>query len=218
MKRKIFYTMLTAVFVFLNCSTASAQLSKAGRSEIRVGWGDQGFETLAWHQKYVPYKNLSPEVTLNYQDHYRYTQHWFVDYKYNVKDWLGIGAMLDVSGVIWDDVLWKGDKEISRSPNHDFYNISIMPAVQFSYFRREYVSLHSGVAAGVNINTGSEIDLSGRKTALAPSLYLNFFGVSAGYKWVFASVDLGAMVALEDMNRIYMLGSRLLSVSVGVNF
>lgn len=218
MKMKLFKIAFAAALALAHCSMASAQFTKAGQSEISLGWGDQGFEMLAWHQKYNPQPSVPEGTILNYSDNYRYTQHWFVNYQYNIKDWLGVGGMVDVSGVLWDEVTRNGSVETSRSRNHNFYNIAVMPAVRFSYCNRKYVSLHSGIAAGLNINTGSEIDLKNRKTALAPAVYINAFGVKAGYKMVFASVDLGAMISLENTSYIYMLGSRMLSISVGVNF
>lgn len=217
MKRITLRTVLVLCFVILRGSTASAQILKAGQSEISFGWGDQGFEKVAWHQRFSP-ENLSEGNVLEYNDNYRYTQHWFLNYRYNFRRWLSVGGMFDVSGVLWDNVIAEGSKEVLRDRNHNFYNISIMPTVTFTYFNKEYVSFHSGVGLGVNINTGTELDIRNNYTAASMGAYLNFFGVQAGYKNYFASVDLGGMIALRNMNEVYMLLSRLVSVSVGVKF
>lgn len=214
MKRVIAIQCIFACLAFLAPLALHAQ-TKGPRHEISFGWGDQCFEKVVWHQKYSP--SQMPGVSINYQDHFRYFQHWFVDCSYRLSNWLSMGVMADVSGVRWDEVQIVDDI-ITRSPDHHFCNISLLPQLKFHYFNRKHVSFHSSLAAGMNINTGSEIDFMGRKTAFSPSYYLNPFGVRGMYDNFFAQVDLGALVALEHAHCVYMMGSRLVSVSVGFKF
>ena len=54
--------------------------------ELRIGWGDQTFETLMWRNELHP-TVLPPEYQTTYDEHFRYTQHWFMEYLYNVNYW-----------------------------------------------------------------------------------------------------------------------------------
>ncbi|MBO5901991.1 MAG: hypothetical protein J6Q36_06225, partial [Alistipes sp.] len=49
--------------------------------QLRIGWGDQLFETLAWYDQ--PHSTLYPESYIGqYEERYRYAQHWFAEYQY----------------------------------------------------------------------------------------------------------------------------------------
>ena len=71
---------------------------------LRVGWGDQLFETLMWrdlgHYSYLP-----EDYEAKYNEKFRYTQHWFVEYLYRLNYRYSFGLLMDYSGVIWDSVL-----------------------------------------------------------------------------------------------------------------
>lgn len=197
--------------------------SKESRSAhphmLRIGWGDQAFEHLIWHAKPQPNNIMPATYSAVYEEHFRYSQHWFVEYQNRVNHWFSYGGMIDGSGVVWDEVTRNGQGvEVMRDNNHSFYNLVIMPTVYFTYLYHPYVSLFSGLGIGMDINGGTEKDFKGRNTVVAPALNLTFLGLSAGYKGWFASVELGALVALTGGQSIYLLGSRLVSVSVGATF
>ena len=83
------------------------QMCKANPHEFRIGWGDQLFETLVWYNQ--PHSTLYPESYVGqYEERYRYTQHWFAEYQYRVRYWFNVGAMVDYSGVVWDKVQRNG--------------------------------------------------------------------------------------------------------------
>ena len=186
--------------------------------EIRIGWGDMLFEMLVWHPDAYP--TLLPETYVDtYDEHFRYTQHWFAEYLYNASYWYSIGCMVDYSGVLWDRVTRNGrGEELNREKNHWFSNISIVPTIRFSYYRSPYVSLYSSLGIGLNINTGSEIDYKGRRTAMAPVVNISLLGMRVGHGRWFGAVELGGMISLLGTNEVYMLGSRLFTVSVGCSF
>ena len=185
---------------------------------LRVGWGDQLFETLIWrdlgHQNDLP-----QDYEAKYDENFRYTQHWFVEYLYRLNYRYSFGLLMDYSGVIWDSVLRDGRGNVlEREMNKSFHNITIVPTVRFSYYRHEYVSLYSAIGAGLNINTGTELDYKGRKTAVAPALNITLLGVCAGKGRWYGAVELGGLYSLTNSEEVYMFGSRIITASVGVRF
>ena len=87
-----------------------------------------------------------------------------------------------------------------------------MPTVRFTYLHSPWVELYSGLGAGLlcafDNKGGAEF---------APAVNLNLFGVQVGKGPVSASVELGALNSLVK-SRVYMLGSRLVSVSLNYRF
>lgn len=186
---------------------------------FRLGWGDQHFEHVVWHATPQPMNQLPATYTAVYNEHFRYTQHWSAEYQYRFNRWFSLGGLADGSGVMWDEVTRNGlGDEQSRSVDHCLYNIVVMPTMYFTYLHHEYVSLHSGLGIGFNVNGGTELDYKKRSTVCAPALNLTIIGVSAWYKNWFASLELGAMMSLSNGQTIYMFGSRLFSAAIGVTF
>lgn len=186
---------------------------------LRLAWGDQHFEHIAWHASLQPVNNLPATYTATYNESFRYTQHWSLEYQNRLNHWFSYGGLVDGSGVLWDQVMRNGlGQELSRDPGHHLYNLVMMPTVYFTYLHHPYVSLHSGLGIGLNINGGSEKDMYGRTVVCAPAVNLTLIGISAWYKEWFASVDLGAMLSMTNGQTIYMFGSRIFSVAIGVTF
>ena len=186
--------------------------------EVRIGWGDMLFEMLVWNESAYP--TALPELYMEvYNEQFRYTQHWFAEYMYNASYWYSLGCLVDYSGVLWDKVMRNGrGEELSRDKNHWFSNISIVPTIRFSYYRSPYVSLYSSLGVGLNINTGSELDFKGRRTAMVPVVNISLLGVRVGHGRWFGAVELGGMISLLSTNEVYMLGSRLFTASFGYCF
>ena len=183
---------------------------------LRVGWGDQLFETLMWrdlgHYTYLP-----KDYEAKYDENFRYTQHWFVEYLYRLNYRYSFGLLMDYSGVVWDNVLRNGKgEEVGRETNKAFHNIAFVPMVRFSYCRYEYVSLYSAIGAGLNLNTGTEVDYKGRKTAVAPAINITLLGVCAGKGRWYGALEVGGMLSFNSAEEVYMLGSRIMTASVGV--
>ena len=183
--------------------------------DLRIGWGDMMFENLIWRE--IPYSNILPNDYVTYcKENYRYTQHLFVEYLYNIGYWYSVGLLVDYSGVVWDDVTRNGKgNEIARISNQQYHNIVLMPIVRYAYYHSEYVSLYSALGVGLNINTGTEIDYKGHTTAMAPALNLSLLGVRVGKGRWFGAVEIGGMISLVSSNEVYMLGSRIFTASVG---
>ena len=190
--------------------------------ELRIGMGDQGYESIVWREKGNPEEGgdlvTFPDGCQSYRKkNYRHTQHWFAEYLYNVNYWYAFGFIVDYSGVLWDEVPNSNYHTLANDTRQGaFHNIGLLPEVRFSYFNSEYVSLHSSIGIGLNINTGTELDYKGRETAVAPLVNVTLLGLRVGKGRWYGSLELGAMVSMIGMNEIYMLGSRLGTVSVGV--
>ncbi|MBO6097130.1 MAG: hypothetical protein J6P56_07470 [Bacteroidales bacterium] len=153
---------------------------------VRLGWGDALYETLVFH----PADGTSAHT---------YSGHWFADYQYQLTPLISLGGQADFQSICWT-------KNGSRVKNFD---LCILPTVRFTWLRKEWVRLYSGAGIGVLVAW----DNAGGKD-LAPALNINSIGVQVGKGHWSGSVDLGLMAALKGTDRIYMFGSRLLSVSV----
>ena len=175
------------IAVFLLVYTLCGAQETGPRHLARLGWGDMLFETLAFH----PGENTS---------HYGYTGHFFADYHYQLSRRVSVGAQVDFQGIFWTE------NKTFRSRNYD---LCLLPQARFTWMNKEWVRLYSGLGAGLLFafdNAGGH--------AFAPVFHLNTLGIQVGKGHWCGSVDLGLMASLNDLNRIYLFGSRLLSVSV----
>ena len=189
------------------------------RHEVRVGWGDQLFESLMWHTPLYRVRTMPASYRQLYHEDYHHDQHIWAEYQYRHKGWFSFGGMADISFVHWDDVMRNGlGEELSRDKGHYFYNLVIMPTIRFTYYHHEFVNLYSGLGVGMDINGGTERDSRGRRTVVGGAVNLTVFGISANYNRWFWTVDFGGMFALRDANTIFMAGSRIINVGLGARF
>ncbi len=180
-------------------------VDQTSRHEVRIGWGDMLYETWMWHDNYRT-------------EHYRYTGHLFSEYQYYLKPWFSLGGQLDYEQVWWDQTM-EGNR-VLENPIQDvtFYNITILPMMRFTYCRRNYFAMYSSLGLGMTINGGTETDMKGRHTACSPAWSVTLLGFKAGGNHLFGTVEVGFLNALAGRNYIYMVGSRLVSASVGYSF
>lgn len=214
--------ILAASLLVLNCITALCETPegrKAKRHEVRVGWGDQMFECLVWQNPQHIITNMPETFTKQYKEHYRYSQHWLAEYQWRVNSWLGLGAMIDASGCVWDDVTRNGlGKEVSRLDNQSFWNLTIMPVFRFTWLNREHISLYSALGAGLGINGGTQTDAYGRHTLFCPAFDIALVGLTTDWGRWFAFAQLGGLYSLKDKSTIFLLNSRIVSVGAGFRF
>lgn len=189
------------------------------RHEVRISWSDQIFESFNWRNPAYTVNNMDESVRLTKKEHYRYTQHWALNYQYRLKSWLGVGLMFDASACLWDNVTRNGKGvETGRVKNQHFANVAIVPTVRFTYVHHKYVNVYSGIGYGLNINTGSELNAFGKATEYSGALNLTFVGLSGNYgKW-FAAFELGGLYAARSAQAVYMLNSRLFTIGLGMRF
>lgn len=174
------------IILILACTALSAAAQQK-KHLVRLGWGDSTFETLVFY----PSAGKSA---------FSYSGHIFADYHYSFTPVVSVGGQLDWQAICWNQ------EDNSRLRNFDF---CIIPDVRFTYFRREWVRLYSGVGIGLLCAW----DNAGGREA-APVFNLNPIGVQVGKGHWCGALDLGFMAALKGVNHIYMFGSRLISVSV----
>jgi len=213
---------LLPVLFLLGSGLASAETIEQRMQwhhEVRIGWGDQLFETLVWHNPATVVSSMPADYTADYGEDYTYYQHLFFEYQYRFNRWFGMGFLADASGVSWDKVTRNGlGNEIDRDPGHYFYNAVVMPTARFTWFRREYVDLYSGIGIGLCVNGGSEVDAYDRHTLVSGAGNVTLLGLSANYdRWCW-NFEYGGMYALRDMNTVFLLKSRMFTFSLGVRF
>ena len=189
------------------------------RNEIRIGWGDQLFESLIWHNPTSIVKTMPADYRQVYHENYHHDQHLWLEYQWRQYHWLSFGGMFDMSEVHWDDVTRDGaGVEVGRDPGHYFYNIVFMPTVRFTYFHHDYVNLYSGIGVGMGINSGTETNGYGQTTDVGAAINVTVLGVSANYKNWFCFFDLGGLYSLKNGNTLFMVSSRIMNFGLGVRF
>lgn len=190
-------TFCILVLVFAAAFGAGAQ--DFARHEWRIGYGDMLYERAAFYQTAEKFN-------------YHYNGHFFTEYQYNFKDWLGAGMKVDFSNVNWDSIYDEN--------NHYFFNLCFIPEVRFTYMRVGIFSMYSGIGVGVLVNSGSEVDYRNRTTVAAPVLDLDLvscavqWGKGATSNW-FAAVDLGGLFSFNNKIEVFMASARVFSISIG---
>jgi hypothetical protein len=217
---KVKITLLLSLICLSMMVTAETKWDYVNRrNEIRIGWGDQLFESLVWHNPTSITRTMPAEATYQYKERYRHNQHVWAEYQYRFKHWFSLGGMIDMSEVGWDVVTRNGQgTELARDKKNYFYNLVIMPTIRFTYFHHPNVNIYSGLGIGMDMNGGTEVDGKGRHTALGAAVNFTLVGVSANYDRWFCAFDLGGMYALKNANAIYMASSRIMNVSIGARF
>lgn len=193
--------------------------------EVRIGWGDQMFETLMWQnpttQTIIPENPYFPPTDLREtrKEKYRYSQHLFVEYSHHFNHWFSLGAMVDASGFSWDIVTRDGTGAVLNRVGREYcYNVVIMPTFRFTYLWHPNVNLYSGLGLGLDVNGGTEVDIDGKHTEVGAAVNFTILGCSVNYKRYFAAVEYGGLYALRNFDYIYMMKSRMFTASVGVRF
>lgn len=179
------------------------------RHEVRIGWGDMFFESA---MQYEMTQIGKPNTRIDYL-----TGHFFAEYAYHWLPWMSSGLQTDFFQMGWHD-----RRELQndiQAMGHNYYNLSILPSVRFTWFHSEYVRLYSGLMVGLCINGGTETDLmAGSKTVCYPAFGLTMIGCQVGKNGWYGAVEWGGLNALLDTNRMAMASSRILSVSVSYSF
>lgn len=215
MKKTLLLLILLLPGVMMLAETKEMRAEQ--KHEVRIGWGDQLFETLIWHGPASVISTMPADYSAVYQEDFRYSQHLFAEYSYRLNTWCNFGLMVDGSSVSWKNVTRNGlGVETAREGGHYFYNLAVMPTFRATYFHHPYVNLYSGLGAGVLINGGSEADGWGHKTVAAPAINLTLLGASANYDRFFVSIEYGGMYSFLNANTIFLAKSRMFTASIGV--
>ena len=217
--KKYFYIILAFLCISTPMSAETEWDYLTMRHEIRVGWGDQLFESLMWHNPTSVVSSMPAAWEQVYHEDYRHHQHLWIEYQWRYLAWFSIGGMFDMSEVGWDDVTRNGlGQEASRDPDHYFYNLVIMPTMRFTFFHHPNVNLYAGLGIGMGINGGTETNAKGHHTDVGAAVDITLFGVSANYQRWFITVDFGGLYSLKNANAIFMASSRIINVGIGARF
>lgn len=128
-----------------------------------------------------------------------YTGHLFGEYQYQWTKVVSVGAQVDFQGIF--------------EPDMNNYDLTFLPTVRFTYLRTRMAQMYSGVGAGLLFafdNCGG--------AELAPALNLNLVGVMLGSGPLTIGFELGLLNALTGAQKVYMAGSRLVSMSLNYQF
>lgn len=173
--------------------------------ELSIGWGDYQFESLVFHDT-------------RQKGDYRYTGHIFFKYMYHhTNGWFAIGPELNCEYVDWRIKRNEVGELINNGGKGWFSNMDLLLNFRFTYYQKSVLQLYSGFSVGLNVNTGTELNYHGQKTAPAFAFGLNLLGIRVGNDRVFGAIEIGGLNSLNNMHEIYMLGSRLFTASIGVN-
>lgn len=217
---KRLYTLLLIFGFFSTTLVAETKWDyQSMRNELRIGWGDQLFESLMWHNPTATVTSMPATWQITRPENYRHNQHIWLEYQWRFSHWFSLGAMADMSEVGWNNVTRDGTgKVLNTGERKYFYNLVIMPTIRFTYFFHPNVNIYSGLGFGIDINGGTEVNAKNEHTEVGLAVNGTVIGVSANYKRWFAAVDLGGMTAFRDKNHVYMAASRIINVSIGARF
>lgn len=207
--KRLLLLLLISLPLLLCARESSALRWDSLRYEVRIGYGDPFFESAMQYE--FPHIG-KPNTQVDYV-----TGHLFAEFQYSWNWWCSTGMQIDYSGQGWHDRREKVDGK--RGPQHDYYNLSFMPALRFTFYRSKWVNLFCGLQMGLTVNGGTEMDLVRKtRTVCYPVGGLTALGVQVGQKGWFGSFDLGGLYALLDEDDIVMFSSRVLSLGIGYRF
>lgn len=177
--------------------------------EVRIGWGDMMFEsTMQYEFTHIG----KPNARIDYL-----TGHFFAEYQYHWLPWLASGMQVDFFQMGWHD-----RRELRLNPDaheHNYYNLSFLPTVRFTWFHSTYVNLYTAAFVGLCINGGTEQDpMTEKYTLCYPAFGLTMIGCQIGKDGFYGTVEWGGLSALKDVNSMVMVSARILSVGFAYQF
>jgi hypothetical protein len=201
--------LLLILFLLLGAIPAASQ-----KHTVRLGWGDMMYETAVFHASpshtFVTPSALPEDFSVREKFGYGYTGHIFAEYLYRAGRNVRLGGMMDFEGIFWKEADFDRNHNVKGAvQNVNNYDLSLIPTVRFDYFNHETVSLYSGLGLGLLMafdNIGG--------FELSPVSDFHLIGVEVGRGHWAGAAEFGFMTALSAGNKVYMLGSKLISVSV----
>lgn len=218
--KKILLTLLIAFSATLNLRAESEFEYEAYRNEVRLTMGDPFFESLIWHNDtHGDLHNQIDDFSIFLErQRCAWTPHFAIEYDFRLYNWLSLGAQVDYQYTSWHVLGYNNQNMILSDKRENFYNLSFIPKARFTYLFHEYINLYSGIGVGININGGSEVDLHGKNTVVAPVIDLTVLGIKAGYNRWYGLFEIGGLTSLKDDETIYMLFSKLFTLGAGYVF
>ena len=140
--------------------------------------------------------------------------HLFLGYRYDVNSWFSAGAEVDWFYLWSNSVHRNGYGAIVGTYDYHLHQLTIMPSIRFTYFRRPLVELYSGLGLGYTLYADPYVS---HGFTFSPTL----FGVNVGNEHWFGEVELGGMATVTTSwfgNPGVLFSSRILSAAVGYRF
>lgn len=189
-------------------------------NEFRIGIGDCYTESLFYHNSvHKDYSDLPITKTYVEDAGYHYLPHFFIEYYRTLRPWLSVGGQLDVGGFWWKRRTYQGGtNEVVDIENHNCQNICILPAVRFNWLDKGIFSCFSTVRAGIDINTGTEKNYLGQKTAVGFAIDPTYIGFGLGGEHWGGALELGSLFSIRSGNEVFLAASKLVSLSVSYKF
>jgi len=205
MIRKLLFTLLLGTVLLCQAEAKNPPLK---HHQVRLGWGDPLFETMAF------FEGAARNDDFLRTDHYGYTGHFFVEYQYRFNKVISVGIQTDIEGIFWNET----PCDARRNPTGDSfrsrnYDLSFLPTVRFTCLNTNWVQLYGGLGTGLLVAFDNS-----KRAELAPVVDLTLLGVQIGKGHWSGSVEFGGMISLLNANKIYMVGSRLVSVSLNYSW
>ena len=175
--------------------------------QIRLGWGDPLFETLAFHE------GAAAQDFVRKHD-FGYTGHIFLEYEYRLNRVVSFGIQTDIEGIFWKETpvdIYR--KPAGKSTSSRNYDLSILPTLRLTCLNTRYIQLYGGFSAGLLVAFDNA-----RQVETALALNITPLGVQVGKGHWSGSLELGSLSALRNANKIYLFGARLVSVSVNYSW
>ena len=205
MIKKLIFSLLLGTALLCQAGAKNPPLK---HHQVRLGWGDPLFETLAFHE------GVSQDDDFTRTDRFGYSGHFFLEYQYRFTRVISVGLQTDIQGIFWNET----PCDTSRNPvgpsfRSRNYDLSILPTVRFTCLNTKWVQLYGGMGAGLLVAFDNS-----KRSELAPVVDLTLLGVQIGKGPWSGSLELGGMFSMRNALAIYMLGSRLVSVSVNYSW
>ena len=140
--------------------------------------------------------------------------HLFIGYRYDVNSWLSAGAEVDWLYLWYTQLYRNGYGDFVVKYDSHLHQLTIMPSIRFTYFRRPLVELYSGLGLGYTLYADPYVS---HGFTFSPTL----FGVNVGNEHWFGEVELGGMATVTTSwfgNPGVLFSSRILSAAVGYRF
>ena len=205
MMKRILTTLLLGTVLLCQ---AEAQNPPLRHHQLSFGWGDPLFETLAFHEG----ASIAGESMRKHD--FCHTGHFFVDYQYRLNPVVSLGIQTDLEGIFWKETpVDINRKPVGKSISSRNYDLSILPTIRLTCLNSRYVRLYGGFALGAMV----AFDNAGT-VEKSPVVNITPLGVQVGNGPWSGTLELGALTAIKDANHVYMLGSRLVSVSVNYSW
>jgi len=204
--------LTVALLLFLSLPCIAGE--PFSRHQVRVGWGDMLFETMAFQpsagHKYGTPSALPDGYSYTEKSHFGYTGHIYAGYLYRLTRVVSVGVETDVEGIFWKETLLDRYHEpLGPAKSSRNYNVVVMPEGRFTCLDSRWVDIYAGLGVGGILAFDND-----RNTEWGMALNLNYFGIQIGRGHWRGGLELGLMAALRDSGHIYMAGSRLVSINL----